>query len=173
MRRLALTALIVLALAVPVFAAPAFAQVHVDIGIRLPGPPALAVVPGVPVYYAPHAPANVFFYDHQYWVFNNGGWYSGPTWNGPWAVVQPVFLPAPLLHVPVRYYHVPPPAWRGWVRTAPPHWDPHWGHDWHEAARERDWREREEHWAQRHGDHGDHHGDHHDNRRDDRHGHGR
>src|SRR3989441_2653722 len=69
-------------------ASPAEAQVHVDIGINLPGPPALVVVPGTPVYYAPRAPANVFFYAHQYWVFGDGGWYVGPTWSGPWAVVE-------------------------------------------------------------------------------------
>ena len=44
MKRLVLAAVIVKALA-----APAMAQVHVDIGIRLPGPPALAVIPGAPV----------------------------------------------------------------------------------------------------------------------------
>ena len=47
---------------------PVAAQVRVgvNIGIQLPGPPALVVVPGTPVYYAPGAPANVFFYGHQY-----------------------------------------------------------------------------------------------------------
>jgi hypothetical protein len=144
MRRLILAAVIVLALAVP-----AHAQVHVDIGIRLPGPPVLAVVPGTPVYYAPHAPANVFFYGHQYWIFNGNGWYAGPTWNGPWVAVDPVYLPAPILRVPVRYYHVPPPVWRGWRRDAPPRWDGHWGREWHEAAHERSWREREEQWEHR------------------------
>lgn len=57
MRRLVLAALIVAALA-----APSQAQVHVNVGIALPGPPTLAVIPGAPVYYAPGAPVNVFFY---------------------------------------------------------------------------------------------------------------
>src|SRR2546425_6231524 len=89
-------------------ASPAEAQVHVDIGINLPGPPALVVVPGTPVYYAPRAPANVFFYAHQYWVFGDAGWYVGPTWSGPWAVVEPGYVPAPILGVPVQYYPAPP-----------------------------------------------------------------
>ena len=47
--RYVLSALLVLA-----FAAPAAAQVHVDIGIQLPAPPPLVVVPGVAtVQYAP------------------------------------------------------------------------------------------------------------------------
>jgi hypothetical protein len=169
MRRLVLAVVIVLALA-----APALAQVHVDVGIRLPGPPALAVIPGAPVYYAPRAPANIFFYGHQYWLFHGNGWYAGPSWNGPWAFVDPIYLPAPILRVPVRYYHVPPPAWRGWHREAPPRWDGHWGRSWHEAAHERSWREHEERWkGQGHHDDRDRHGRHgrgHDDRHD---GHGR
>jgi len=55
-------------------AAPVHAQVGVgfDIGIQLPGPPALVVIPRAPVYYAPRAPANIFFYGQNYWV-----WYAG------------------------------------------------------------------------------------------------
>ena len=149
MRRLILAAIIVAAAAVP-----ARAQVSVNIGIQLPGPPALVVVPGAPVYYAPRAPANIFFYGHQYWLFHGNGWYTGPRWNGPWVVVEPAYLPAPILRVPVRYYHVPPPAWRGWRADAPPRWDRQWGGEWREARHERDWREREEKW-ERHDKHGD------------------
>ena len=65
------------------------------------------VIPGTPVYYAPSAPANVFFYAHEYWICTGDGWYVGPTWNGPWAVVEPVYVPPPILQVPVRYYPVP------------------------------------------------------------------
>jgi hypothetical protein len=126
--------------------APASAQVRVDIGVNLPSPPSLVVVPGTPVYTAVHAPANVFMYGHQYWVFTSNGWHVGPNWNGPWASVEPAYVPVPVLRVPVRYYAVPPAQWRGWKRDAPPHWDAHYGREWHEAAHERDWREREEHW---------------------------
>ena len=101
-----LVALLVAAVAVPVHA-----QVRVEIGIHLPAPPALVVIPGTPVYSAPRAPANVFFYAHEYWIFADGGWYVGPTWNGPWAVVEPPYVPAPILQVPVRHYPVPPPRW--------------------------------------------------------------
>ena len=121
-------------------------RVGVNIGIQLPGPPALVVVPGAPVYYAPRAPANVFFYAHQYWAFANGGWYVGPGWSGPWAVVEPVYVPVPILRVPVRYYRAPPPGWKGWRRAAPPQWGAYYGREWREDALERNWREREEHW---------------------------
>lgn len=132
---------------------PATAQVRVDIGIHLPAPPSLIVVPGTSVYYAPRAPANVFLYGHQYWAFTNAGWYVGPNWNGPWAVVEPALVPVPVLRVPVAYYPAPPRQWRGWARNAPPRWEPHYGRGWNENASERDWREREERW-----DHGKHEG---------------
>ena len=143
MKRLGLA--IVLAFAV---VGPAEAQVSIDIGIRLPSPPPLAVIPNTIVYYAPNAPANVFFYGHQYWVYQPTGWYVGPNWNGPWVIVQPAYVPPPILKVPVRYYRVPPGQWKKWQREAPPQWGANYGRDWREASMERDWREREEHWDQ-------------------------
>ena len=141
MRRYVLATLIAVAVA-----APAHAQVQVNVGISLPGPPTLAVIPSAPVYYAPRAPANVFFYANQYWLFHANGWHAGPTWNGPWVAVDPVYVPVPVLRVPVRYYAVRPGHWKGWRVESPPRWDAHWGREWREAAHERDWREREERW---------------------------
>jgi hypothetical protein len=150
-------------------ALPAHAQVRIDIGINLPSPPPLVVIPGAPVYYAPHAPANVFFYGEQYWVFNAGGWHVGPTWSGPWVVVAPVHVPRPILLVPVRYYKVPPGHWRGWRHDHAPRWEGHYGRDWHEAAHERHWREREERWHHAGHRHDDKHHDRRHGRDDDDH----
>jgi hypothetical protein len=127
-----------LALLALVFAGPANAQVHVDIGIHLPAPPPLVVVPGVAsVQYAPSAPANFFFYGGQYWIFANGGWHVSRRHDGPWILVAPQFVPRPVLLVPVRYYHVPPGHWKQWQHGAPPHWDHEWGRDW---AEKRAWK---------------------------------
>jgi hypothetical protein len=122
--------------------AEAQVQVHVDIGIHLPGPPRLVVVPQVPaVQYvpAPAAPANLFLYGGQYWAFANGGWYVSAGYNGPWVVVAPQFVPRPVLLVPVRYYHVPPGHWQQWERNRPPRWQDDWGRDW---ADKREWKQR-------------------------------
>jgi hypothetical protein len=130
----ALVALIALA-----FASPAAAQIHVDIGIHLPAPPPLVVVPGVAsVQYAPAAPGNVFFYSGQYWIFANGGWHVSRRHDGPWILVGPQYVPRPVLMVPVRYYHVPPGHWKQWQREAPPHWEHEWGNGW---AEKRAWKD--------------------------------
>ncbi len=100
--------------------APAFAGVHVDIGINFPAPPPLVVVPTVPaVQYVPTGPSNVFFYGGQYWAFVDGGWYVSGGYAGPWVVVAPQVVPRSLLLVPVRYYHVPPGHWRAWRGPGP------------------------------------------------------
>ena len=99
------------------------AQVNINIGIDLPGPPALVIIPRTPVAYAPAVPANIFFYGGQYYVFADRVWYAGPTYQGPWAVVALEHVPPPILAVPVRYYRAPPPAWKHWHRGAPPPWE--------------------------------------------------
>jgi hypothetical protein len=130
LRRTLIGGLTLLALAG--FASLGHAQVSVNIGINLPAPPALVPVPGTALMYAPGLTANYFFYGGAYYVFANGGWYVGRGHNGPWALVAPALVPRPILVVPVRYYRVPPPAWRGWRAEAPPHWEPHWGQRWEE-----------------------------------------
>jgi len=109
---------------------PAQAQVHVNIGINLPAPPQWVVVPGLPVYYAPGAPADVFQYNGQCYVFADGGWYVGPGHHGPWIAVAPQYVPAPLLRVPVRYYHEAPERWREWHPEKRPRWEHEYGREW-------------------------------------------
>ena len=111
---------------------PSPAQVSVNIGINLPAPPPLVIVPSSPVQYAPSLDANYFFYGGEYYVFDGTQWYSSPGYNGPWVVLAPEFIPMPLLQVPVRFYRRPPPAWRAWRHEAPPQWAPAWGRRWEE-----------------------------------------
>jgi hypothetical protein len=135
-RRALLVGVTVLALAGA--ADPGDAQVNVSIGINLPAPPSLVIIPGTPVAYAPAVPANVFFYGGEYWVYGRDVWYAGPTYRGPWVVVEAPYIPLPLLTVPVRYFRAPPPTWKAWRRDAPPRWNPAWGHEWHNAHAEYD-----------------------------------
>lgn len=102
----------------------------VSIGINLPVYPELVRVPGYPVYYAPRANSNYFFYDGYYWVFTNNNWYVSEWYNGPWQWVGPEQVPLFVLRVPVGYYRLPPPYFRGWNIGEPPRWGEHWGRDW-------------------------------------------
>src|SRR5262245_17266023 len=129
LRRMVLCSLLAVALA-GVSAGAAQAQVSVNIGINLPAPPSLIIVPGTPVAYAPAVPANYFFYGGQYYVFSNSVWYVAPRYDGPWVVVAPAYVPAPILTVPVRYYRAQPAHWKPWPRAAPPRWDATWGNSW-------------------------------------------
>ncbi|BDG02860.1 hypothetical protein [Anaeromyxobacter oryzae] len=117
--------------------------VHVDVGVAVPGVqigihmpayPRLVAVPGYPVYYAPAASSNYFFYDGAYWVYQGDTWYVSSWYAGPWNVVEPYDVPVFLLRVPVRYYRQPPPYFRGWRADMPPRWGERWGRDW-EARR--------------------------------------
>jgi hypothetical protein len=132
---------VIVALLVFVVVAPAEAQVHVDIGIHLPSPPRLIVVPQVPaVQYVPAVQHNLFFYHNQYWAFANGAWYVSAGHAGPWIAVGPQFVPRPVLLVPVQYYRVPPGHWNKWERKHAPHWHDEWGREWSEK---RGWKDRD------------------------------
>jgi hypothetical protein len=102
----------------------------VELTDHLTAPPALVPVPASPVMYAPDALANYFAFGERYYVFTGGAWYESGGYDGPWVVIAPEFVPRPLLVVPVRYYHAPPPAWRPWRRDAAPRWEARWGRRW-------------------------------------------
>ncbi|HEY6004649.1 MAG TPA: hypothetical protein VIV57_17375 [Anaeromyxobacter sp.] len=102
----------------------------VEIGINVPVYPELVVVPGYPVYYAPSADTNYFFYDGVYWVYQGDNWYASSWYNGPWRLVRPEHVPLYVLRVPVRYYRAPPPYFHSWRADAPPRWGDHWGRGW-------------------------------------------
>jgi hypothetical protein len=115
----------------------AFAQLSIDInlpgasiGINQPAYPELVAVPGYPVYYAPQADSNYFFYDGMYWVYQQDNWYASSWYNGPWGLVAPEAVPLFVLRIPVRYYRRPPAYFRGWSADAAPRWDEHWGDAW-------------------------------------------
>ncbi|KQW36012.1 hypothetical protein [Rhizobacter sp. Root404] len=144
-RSIHLAAPLVLALPLLFGALPAAqAQVSVGVGISLPGVniginlplyPQLVRVPGYPVYYAPSASTNYFFYDGLYWVYADDNWYSSDWYNGPWYLVEPAYVPVFVLRVPVRYYRRPPVYFRSWRADAPPRWGDHWGRDWENRHR--------------------------------------
>ena len=115
----------------------------ISIGINVPVYPRLVRVPGHPVYYDPRINLNFFFYDGLYWVFQGDNWYVSSWYNGPWDLVDPYDVPVYVLLVPVRYYRLPPPYFRGWYVDAPPRWSEHWGRDW--EAHRSGWDRKDQH----------------------------
>ena len=112
----------------------AASDVSFSIGINVPMYPQFVRVPEYPVYYAPQAGINLFFYDGMYWAYQNDNWYASSWYNGPWQMVGPQYVPVYILRVPVRYYQAPPRYFYGWATNQPPRWDQYWGASW---ARER------------------------------------
>ncbi len=117
------------------------AGVNVNVGINVPlptleigAPPAMVVIPGTYVYYAPDVSADIVFY-HNYWYRPYGGrWYRATNYNGPWGFVAVNSVPTRVLYLPPDYRHMPPGQeripygqlkknWRGWERER--HWDKH------------------------------------------------
>lgn len=125
MKRFALAVLLSLAAALP-----AAAQDYYDIDIDLPGYPDMEPVPESPVYYAPGVDSNYFFYDGLYWAYSAEAWHSSAWYNGPWQIVDPIYVPTYVLWVPIRYYRRPPAFFAGWNAGRPPRWGEHWGRDW-------------------------------------------
>ena len=131
-------------------ATPAAAQVSIEmaipgarIGIVQPVHPDLVPVPGYPVYYAPQARVNYFFYDGFYWVFQDERWYRSAWHDGPWDRIDPYDVPLFVLRIPVHYYVNPPVYFNGWAVSAPPRWELYWGPRW--AEHRRGW----DHWDHR------------------------
>ena len=120
---------------------PAFADVQVGVHIDIPpppvvtfaAPPRLVVVPGVPhVHYAPDVSVNFFSYGGRYYTYDGGNWFAARGADGPWGYVEHRYVPAPLLRVPSRYYHVPPRLVGGgrWDRHSYRDDDRHDGKHW-------------------------------------------
>jgi hypothetical protein len=117
-------ALLVLAAAI---AAPAVAGADVDVSVNVdigppptyvvPAAPALVVVPGTPVYYAPAVPYTFFVYGGRYYTVHHGHWYHRPKHGGPWVFVAPAAVPGPVLAVPAAYHKSAPGHWK---RGGPP-----------------------------------------------------
>jgi hypothetical protein len=51
-------------------------------------------------------------------------------------VIEPGFVPRPLLAVPVKYYRMPAPEWKHWHAEAAPRWEPAYGRRWEEHREE-------------------------------------
>jgi hypothetical protein len=90
-----------------------------NLGIRIGEEPRLVVVPGTPVYEAPGLPYNYFYYHGGYYLYREGTWFWGASYNGPWTVISIERVPRPILMVPAGHYRERPEHWK---RNGPPPW---------------------------------------------------
>jgi len=119
----------------------ASAGVNVQVGISVPlpnvvisAPPAVVLIPGTPVYYAPDVGIDIFFYSGHWYRPYEGGWYRATYYNGPWGYLPPARVPAVFTHLPPPGYHNIPPGhqripygqlkknWKEWDKEQRNHW---------------------------------------------------
>ncbi len=88
-------------------AVPAHAGVDVNVNVGLPvvieQPPEMIVIPRSNVYFAPGVSVDLFFFDNRWWNRRGDRWYRADDYNGPWTVVRPRHVPAPVYRVPANY----------------------------------------------------------------------
>jgi len=130
----------------------AVADVSVDLRLGIPAPliyqspPPMVWVPEIGVYVAFNSPYRLFFYAGQYYLFDQGRWFYGAGYGGPWMSIDIGRLPGDLKsyrdhdwrHYQERvdmyyrrgYHHEHPsfPAWR----------ERNWNRDLHDRRRDRD-----------------------------------
>jgi hypothetical protein len=82
-----------------------------------PPPPQWAPVPHVPgIEYAPNIAQDLFRHGGEFYNWQNGGWYRGRTFTGPW---EPVPQPPPSFYnIQTPYFKVPP----GWAKGKKAGW---------------------------------------------------
>jgi hypothetical protein len=109
----------------------AFSEVRVNVNLGAPvvvsEPPDVVYAPDAGVYFVPSVDFDLFFFDGYWWSHRGPRWYRAYEYNGPWAVMEPRFIPSRVLHVRrnyrkfyVREKHIPFRDWdRGRARRAP------------------------------------------------------
>jgi len=86
------------------------------------------------VFYVRHGAFEVFWADGWYWMRDpRFGWYRAVDWDGPWVLVEPRWVPRPVVVLSHRPgWHPPRGAWYRWDRwerhhravRPPARWEP-------------------------------------------------
>ncbi len=160
--------LVLVVLLTCLLASEAVGGVNVGININI-GPPSLTVappsivlVPQSQVYFAPAAPADVFYFSGYWWSPRGSQWYRSRDYSGPWGVVDRRYVPQPVMRVPHDYRtvyghekHIPYGQWKK-------------EHNQHDQGH----KNQGDHGGNSGRDHGDDHGKGHDKDRGEGHGNG-
>ncbi|MBI2412843.1 MAG: hypothetical protein HYV24_06510 [Deltaproteobacteria bacterium] len=89
-------------------------EININIGIKVPpviavkAPPAVVVIPGTYIYFAPDVDDDAFFYRGYWWRTHKGRWYRAAELGDPWIAIGIGKVPRVLLKLPPDYRKVPP-----------------------------------------------------------------
>lgn len=88
-------------------------DININIGVPLPkavivAPPAVVVIPGTYVYFAPDVDVEILFYGGYWWRPHAGRWYRAMDYNGPWIIIEVGRVPNVLVGLPPGYRSIPP-----------------------------------------------------------------
>lgn len=82
-------------------------------------PPEIIVIPGSPVFVAPHPDVDIFFYDDYWWSPRGDRWYRSREYNGPWREMDHRYIPDYVRGAPRDYrsvygheHHIPYGQWK-------------------------------------------------------------
>ena len=99
-----------LILSVGLIAVPAHAQVNINVQIGQPppvvvySPPTMVLMPEPQMYVAVGVPYDIFFVNGRYYYFDDGDWFWGPGYRGPWTYVKAEKLPKALRKYKMREF---------------------------------------------------------------------
>ncbi|MBU5637159.1 hypothetical protein KOM00_10480 [Geomonas sp. Red69] len=115
--------LLVSLLLIGILGRDAAAEVSLSINIGPPvvvgAPPAMVMVPGTSVYFAPGLDVDIFFYGGYWWSPRGNRWYRSTDYDGPWRTVARSSVPRTVYRVPREYReiyakerHIPYGQWK-------------------------------------------------------------
>lgn len=138
-------------LGVPVITEPAPPPPQPRVVLR--AAPRFIFSPFLGMYVSVGVPYDIVYIGNDYYLYQDGFWYRGPYYNGPWVRVESRRLP-PGLHKyrfeQIRHYR--DEEFRRYERDRE-----HYRGQWHEPGRREEHRDHGEHGGE-HGDHGEHRG---------------
>jgi hypothetical protein len=100
-----------LVLLVAFVAAPAYAQVNINVRIGEPppvvvySPPTMVLMPEPQAYVAVGVPYDIYFVSGRYYYLHGGHWFWGPGYGGPWTYVAIERIPPGLRKFKVQRLH--------------------------------------------------------------------
>jgi hypothetical protein len=92
-------------------AIPAHAQFSIDVHIGEPppvvfaAPPTMVLMPEPQMYVAVGVPYDIYFVSGRYYYLNEGHWFWGPRYGGPWTYLTVEKLPPGLRRYKVKQLH--------------------------------------------------------------------